>query len=337
MAAWGGYIFVLNLIGVHAAVLVALGRYSPKVYLSYTLFYVIGTFLAVQVPVVGWTPLKSLEQLGPGAVFVLYQLLRLCDFIKDGKEMTRFQMLQLRIKVFAVAGVVGVLFIMAVAPRGYFGPLSSRVRGLFVKHTKTGNPLVDSVAEHQAASSRAYFQYLNHVCSVAPLGFLMVLFHLNDSSSFLLVWGLTAYFFSHKMVRLVLLTAPIGSALGGVAAGRLFAWSLRQWWDGGASGAGGPSSSNRGGKKPAPIKKGSKSKRQRKPASAANDDLDNIDDLRTAFDGALSTTEGVLMKRIFAILVVGVGWILGVQFSRYSWRLSQDVSFLASEWQNFDV
>jgi dolichyl-diphosphooligosaccharide--protein glycosyltransferase len=31
-------------------------------------------------------------------------------------------------------------------PTGYFGPLSSRVRGLFVKHTRTGNPLVDSVA-----------------------------------------------------------------------------------------------------------------------------------------------------------------------------------------------
>ena len=56
----------------------------------------------------------------------------------------------------------------------YFGPISSRIRGLpgppfkafglfgilrcfcfgssrFVKHTKTGNPLVDSVAEHQPA------------------------------------------------------------------------------------------------------------------------------------------------------------------------------------------
>ena len=38
----------------------------------------------------------------------------------------------------------------------YFAPLSSRVRGLFVKH-RTGNPLVDSVAEHQATSPRAYW------------------------------------------------------------------------------------------------------------------------------------------------------------------------------------
>ena len=43
--------------------------------------------------------------------------------------------------------------------------------GLFVKHTKTGNPLVDSVAEHQPASPQAYYQYLHYLCYVAPVGF----------------------------------------------------------------------------------------------------------------------------------------------------------------------
>jgi len=37
---------------------------------------------------------------------------------------------------------------------GYFQPLGARIRGLFVKHTRTGNPLVDSVAEHQPADER---------------------------------------------------------------------------------------------------------------------------------------------------------------------------------------
>merc|ERR1719356_120118 len=73
VAAWGGYVFVLNLIGAHAAFLVFIGRFSTKVYLAYTLFYVVGTTLAIQVPVVGWAPLKSLEQLAPCAVFFGYQ------------------------------------------------------------------------------------------------------------------------------------------------------------------------------------------------------------------------------------------------------------------------
>ena len=33
--------------------------------------------------------------------------------------------------------------------------LSPRRAGLLVKHTRTGNPLVDSVAEHQPATAQA--------------------------------------------------------------------------------------------------------------------------------------------------------------------------------------
>jgi dolichyl-diphosphooligosaccharide--protein glycosyltransferase len=335
VATWGGYIFVLNLVGVHAAVLVAMGRFSPKVYLSYTLFYVVGTTLAVQVPVVGWSPLKSLEQLGPCAIFFGYQLLRLCDYLKGDRPMTRLQFLQLRIKVFAGAAVVAGVLVMAVAPSGYFGPFSSRVRGLFVQHTKTGNPLVDSVAEHQPASSKAYFQYLHHVCSLAPIGFLMVMANLSDASSFLLVWAMTAYFFSHRMVRLILLTAPIGSALGGVAAGRLFAWCFRQWWDDADTNSahGRKSSSSAASNGPAQafaIKKGSKSKKPRKPTTAASfgnsENLDGLDSLKIAFDEAISTSEGVVAKRAAACLILLLGYVLGVNFTNYSWRLSKDLS-----------
>ena len=112
----------------------------------------------------------------------------------------------------------------------YFGPISSRVRGLFVKHTKTGNPLVDSVAEHQPAKADAYYQYLQHFCRIAPLGFLMTLIKFGDSPCFAVTYGLTAYFFSHKMVRLILLMSPATSILGGIALGRICAWSLEQFW-----------------------------------------------------------------------------------------------------------
>lgn len=96
-----------------------------------------------------------------------------------------------------------------------------------MKHTKTGNPLVDSVAEHQAAKPGTYDQYLNIVAKVAPLGFGMVgIGYCNDASSFLLVYAISAYFFSHKMVRLILLTAPIASVLGGMAVGRVAGWCV---------------------------------------------------------------------------------------------------------------
>jgi dolichyl-diphosphooligosaccharide--protein glycosyltransferase len=228
VAAWGGYVFVLNLLGVHATFLVLIGRYSRKLYVAYTSFYILGTFLAIRVPVVGWTPLKSLEQLGPAVVFFGMQLIMISDYLiarrRTTHELERWK-IRVMVGLAALCFVVPTVFFLA--PTGYFGPISSRVRGLFVEHTKTGNPLVDSVAEHQPASTQAYFQYLNVVCFLAPVGLgIVMLFGWNDSSSFLFVYGVTAYFFSHRMVRLILLTAPIASVCGGIFLGHVASWIL---------------------------------------------------------------------------------------------------------------
>jgi len=225
VAAWGGYVFVINLIGCHAGVLVLLGRFSTKLHRAYSAFYIVGTSLAIQVPVVGWAPIKSLEQLGPLAVFVGFQLLEFAEREKRKRGLTKIQLWKLRVYIFAAAGVVGGVIVYFLAPTGYFGPISSRVRGLFVKHTKTGNPLVDSVAEHQPASPEAYKQYLGKIMQVSVVGFAFVLLRFfHDASSFLVVFGVVTFFLSNKMVRLILLTAPIASVLSGIVLGRLFSF-----------------------------------------------------------------------------------------------------------------
>lgn len=226
VATWGGYVFVINLVGIHALVNLLLRKLPfDHLYFSYTSFYTVGTFLAMQVPVVGWTPIKSLEQLGPFGVFVGMQalmLMKLCE--KKFPDMNKWTV---RAGVAAAFGIAALPVVIYLFSTGYFGPISSRVRGLFVKHTKTGNPLVDSVAEHQAASSEAYFQYLNVVCYLAPLGFgIVTLIGCTPASSFLFVYGIAAYFFSLKMVRLILLAAPIASICGGICLAYVWAWCI---------------------------------------------------------------------------------------------------------------
>ncbi|KAL7480004.1 hypothetical protein ACHAW6_005716 [Cyclotella cf. meneghiniana] len=222
VAAWGGYVFVVNLVGLHAATLILLGRHSSKLHAAYSGFYLVGTALATRVPVVRTVPLRSLEQLGPMLVFVGMQLVEYCERVRRRDSLSRSKVWLLRMRVFGIAAVLGAAVAGALWPTGYFGPISARVRGLFVKHTKTGNPLVDSVAEHQAASPAAYEQYLLILTKLAPVGFGMVAIGFtNDASSFLLVYGMATYFFSHKMVRLILLTAPIASVFGGIVVGRV--------------------------------------------------------------------------------------------------------------------
>lgn len=242
-ATWGGYIFVTNMIGLHSFVLVLLGRYSPKLYWSYTYWYVIGTMGAMQVPVIGWTPLKSLEQLAPMGVFFLLQFIYLCEhesFLRllkyDKKTMTTFQRVQVYGQVFSLATVLAAVIVAKLYPTGYFGPLSSRIRGLFVKHTRTGNPLVDSVAEHQPANPAAFYQFLHYTSYVAPVGFVFVVWEAfllpffkpsahnakTDPMTFLAVYAAVTYTFATKMNRLMLLMGPVAAMLCGVALGYMY-------------------------------------------------------------------------------------------------------------------
>ena len=73
-----------------------------------------------------------------------------------------------------------------------------------MKHTKTGNPLVDSVAEHQPGSSDAYLNYLGTVYFLAPWGVPALLLRpRRDLALFLLALGAVSLFFSLRMRRLV--------------------------------------------------------------------------------------------------------------------------------------
>jgi dolichyl-diphosphooligosaccharide--protein glycosyltransferase len=117
----------------------------------------VGTLGAVQFPVVGLAPIKSLEQLGPCAVFFGMQVLEVAESMIRRRGLAGAAAWRIRVHVYAAAAAAAAAVIMALAPTGYFGPLSVRVRGLFIKHTKTGNPLVDSVAEHQPVTPHRYY------------------------------------------------------------------------------------------------------------------------------------------------------------------------------------
>jgi len=262
VAAWGGYVFVLNMVGIHAASLIALGRFDKRIYVAYTAFYGVGTFLAMQIPVVGWTPLKSLEQLGPAFVFCIYQVLIIANILlkryqkqQQHNQKQNSSILKQGIIVHTACFFVAILIACALAylaPTGYFGPISSRVRGLFVRHTKTGNPLVDSVAEHQPSTSRSYQAFLKSCSILAPMGFSYILFicgtssvfssdisiqsamfrffllkHVSNTNLFLLLYAIAGYFFSKKMNRMMVLLGPIASLLSAVVLGRMWCWSLK--------------------------------------------------------------------------------------------------------------
>jgi dolichyl-diphosphooligosaccharide--protein glycosyltransferase len=63
VSAWGGYVFITNLIPLHVFVLVCMGRFGPRVYVSYCTWYALGTLASMQIPFVGFLPIRSSEHM----------------------------------------------------------------------------------------------------------------------------------------------------------------------------------------------------------------------------------------------------------------------------------
>jgi dolichyl-diphosphooligosaccharide---protein glycosyltransferase len=63
VASWGGYAFITCLLPLHSLVLILMGRYSSRLYVSYTTWYALGTIASMQIPFVGFSPVRTSEHM----------------------------------------------------------------------------------------------------------------------------------------------------------------------------------------------------------------------------------------------------------------------------------
>ena len=63
VSAWGGYVFITNLLPLHAFMLICMGNFSSRLYVAYTTWYALGTLASMQVPFVGFLPTRSSEHM----------------------------------------------------------------------------------------------------------------------------------------------------------------------------------------------------------------------------------------------------------------------------------
>jgi len=133
-----------------------------------------------------------------------------------------------RVGVFAVLGAVAAAVAYVLMEMGVFMPLGARIRGLFLESVKTGNPLVDSVAEHSPANEKAYEMYLGNPRYLAALG-LLFCWHQKTPGKFLaFIYAAVAYHYSLKMSRLIVICGPIVSVLAGFPVGIIADWCIEQ-------------------------------------------------------------------------------------------------------------
>lgn len=71
VSAWGGYVFIINLIPLHVFALLIMGRFSQRLFVSYSVFYIVGLLMSMQIPFVGFQPIRTSEHMAAsGKTFV---------------------------------------------------------------------------------------------------------------------------------------------------------------------------------------------------------------------------------------------------------------------------
>ncbi|RAH46983.1 dolichyl-diphosphooligosaccharide--protein glycosyltransferase subunit STT3 [Aspergillus brunneoviolaceus CBS 621.78] len=208
VSAWGGYVFITNLIPLHVFVLLCMGRYSSRIYISYTTWYALGTLASMQIPFVGFLPIRNSDHMSALGIFGLLQLVAFADFVRGfipGKHFQR--LLTTMIIVVFGAAFVG-LVVLTVS--GVIAPWSGRFYSLWdTGYAKIHIPIIASVSEHQPTAWPAFFFDLNFLIWLFPAGVYMCFRDLKDEHVFVIIYSVLASYFAGVMVRLMLTLTPI--------------------------------------------------------------------------------------------------------------------------------
>lgn len=226
VAAWGGYVFIINLIPLYNLFLIIIGRCDYKIYVSYTTFYILGTILAMQIPFVMFNAIETSEHMLSHGVFILLQAYMILNFIKSNLREDQFKKLYNTLLI----GLVIVFFLLCLVLH-FFGIITFSSRSLTLldpTYAKKFIPIVASVSEHQPTTWSSFFFDLHLLLAWAPLGFYYCYFKPTNSRLFVAIFGVASVYFSCVMVRLLLLSSPALCLLSGIGLSDLIRYLVNE-------------------------------------------------------------------------------------------------------------
>ncbi|KAJ5247020.1 Dolichyl-diphosphooligosaccharide--protein glycosyltransferase subunit stt3 [Penicillium chermesinum] len=208
VSAWGGYVFITNIIPLHVFVLLCMGRYSSRAYIAYTTWYALGTLGSMQIPFVGFLPIRNSDHMSALGVFGLIQLVAFAEFVRGFLPGKQFQRL-LTSMVLLTFGI-GFAGLVLLTVSGVVAPWSGRFYSLWdTGYAKIHIPIIASVSEHQPTAWPAFFFDLNFLIWLFPAGVFMCFQSLKDEHVFVIIYAVLSSYFAGVMVRLMLTLTPI--------------------------------------------------------------------------------------------------------------------------------
>ncbi|KAI3405777.1 STT3 [Candida oxycetoniae] len=221
VSAWGGYVFITNLVPLHVFVLLLMGRYSPKLYTAYTTWYALGTLASMQIPFVGFLPIRSNDHMAALGVFGLLQLVAFGDYVKSKVPSKQFK--SFLIVSLALVFVLGVGALFGLTAMGLIAPWTGRFYSLWdTSYAKIHIPIIASVSEHQPTAWPAFFFDTSILIWLFPAGVYLCFQELRDEHVFVIIYSVLCSYFAGVMVRLMLTLTPVICIAGALALSKLF-------------------------------------------------------------------------------------------------------------------
>jgi len=133
------------MIPLHALVLMLMGRFTGRLYVAYSSWYAIGTLASMQVPFVGFQPVRTSEHMAALGAFIVYvhflllytfpgvfgllQIVAFGQLVRAHVSSKQFQ--ELLFAAVISAGVIGFFGIVGLTYKGWIAPWTGRFYSLW--------------------------------------------------------------------------------------------------------------------------------------------------------------------------------------------------------------
>mmetsp|Transcript_16465 Transcript_16465/g.15787 ORF Transcript_16465/g.15787 Transcript_16465/m.15787 type:complete len:369 (+) Transcript_16465:122-1228(+) len=155
VAAWGGYSFIINIIPIFVLGTMFINKFNMRIYVAYSVFYVLGTVMAMLIPFVSFNVMYSSEHLASHGVFWIMQVYVIVEYVKARLPEEQFAALtKLALGAATALFSFGFLFLTVSGATRFSGRSMTLLDPTYAKKYI---PIIASVSEHQPTSWSSYF------------------------------------------------------------------------------------------------------------------------------------------------------------------------------------
>lgn len=229
LASWGAGDFILGLLALYGFLMFIGGRYSQRLLTSYVLTITFGVFLGVLVPRNGFGSLTSMTYLaaiGIGGLLAFYEIWqRIGHYRTTTASILAPHMKSIVLGLLApLIGITGYYAYISSTDLSIVTTTSNPITFIGAKFLSVINPffrldqrIFASVAEHLPSPWGSFYQTLLVLIIFFPLGMYFAYRRGKDEDWLVLLFGLTAVYFTGSMIRLALILAPAAAVLAAIS------------------------------------------------------------------------------------------------------------------------